>query len=113
AGGKAVTAYREAENVARDSTTETYVALKLGIDNWRWAGGPFYLRTGKALAARDTEVAIQFKAAPAALFGPDAGAPQPNVLVLQIQPDEGICLNFAAKQPGTDVRLADVSMNFA
>jgi glucose-6-phosphate 1-dehydrogenase len=109
AGGRDLIDYRKAPDVAPDSRTETYVALKLEIDNWRWAGVPFYLRTGKALSGRDTEIAIQFKCPPKALFG--GGAP-PNVLVLQLQPDEGISLQFEAKQPGPDVRLAPVAMDF-
>ena len=112
AGGRTLTAYRDAPNVAAHSRTETYVALKLGIDNWRWAGVPFYLRTGKAMSGRDTEIAIQFKPAPGALFAASAGAPTPNVLVLQIQPDEGISLQFEAKRPGPDIRLRPVSMDF-
>ena len=111
--GAEVVAYRDSPNVARKSRTETYVALKLEIDNWRWAGVPFYLRTGKALSGHDTEIAISFKPAPKTLFqdlpeGPSA----PNVLVLQIQPNEGITLDFEAKRPGPDVRLAPVRMDF-
>jgi glucose-6-phosphate 1-dehydrogenase len=111
--GKTLTDYREAPDVARKSKTETYVALKLCIDNWRWAGVPFYLRTGKAMSAHETEIAIQFKPAPRTLFqdlpeGPSA----PNVLVLRIQPDEGISLEFEAKRPGPDVRLTGVRMDF-
>jgi glucose-6-phosphate 1-dehydrogenase len=110
AGGKAVVDYRKAPNVDPHSHTETYAALKLTIDNWRWAGVPFYLRTGKALSGRDTEIAIQFKPAPQSLFGKDAATP--NVLVLQIQPDEGISLQFEAKQPGPEIRLTPVEMAF-
>jgi glucose-6-phosphate 1-dehydrogenase len=113
AGGRKLVAYRDAPNVARTSRTETYVALKLCIDNWRWAGVPFYLRTGKAMSGRDTEIAIQFKAAPRTLFQDlRAGASKPNVLVLQIEPDEGISLTIDAKVPGPEVRLADVRMDF-
>jgi glucose-6-phosphate 1-dehydrogenase len=111
--GEEITPYRQAENVARESTTETYVALKLMIDNWRWAGVPFYLRTGKALAARRTEVAIQFKRAPFALF---RDTPMErltaNDLVLQIQPQEGAILRFNAKIPGPSVRMSGVEMKF-
>ncbi len=110
AGGKQIVGYRDAPNVARTSRTETYVALKLGIDNWRWAGMPFYLRTGKAMSGRDTEIAIQFKPAPQALFG--KGAAGPSTLVLQIQPDEGISLGFDVKRPGPEVRLEPVTMDF-
>ncbi|MGI9169404.1 MAG: glucose-6-phosphate dehydrogenase, partial [Caulobacteraceae bacterium] len=83
------------------------------IENWRWAGVPFYLRTGKAMSAHDTQVAIQFKAAPKTLFqNLAAGKSTPNVLLLRIQPDEGISLLFDAKRPGPDVRLADVRLDF-
>jgi glucose-6-phosphate 1-dehydrogenase len=110
AGGRDLTSYRQSPGVSADSRTETYAAIRLTIDNWRWAGVPFYLRTGKALCARDTEIAIQFKGAPQALFGPEAASP--NVLVLHIQPHEGISLQFEAKQPGPDVRIASVAMDF-
>jgi glucose-6-phosphate 1-dehydrogenase len=111
--GATITPYRCAENVARDSTTETYVALKLTIDNWRWAGVPFYLRTGKALAERRTEVAIQFKQAPFALFR-DTPVERltPNDMILQIQPQEGVILRFSAKVPGPSVKMNDVEMKF-
>jgi len=111
--GKAMPAYRASPNVARDSKTETFVALKLAIDNWRWSGVPFYLRTGKAMSAHVTEVAIQFKAAPKTLFQAlPKGASTPNVLVLRVQPDQGISLLFDVKQPGPDVALQDVRMDF-
>ncbi|HEY5072286.1 MAG TPA: glucose-6-phosphate dehydrogenase [Caulobacteraceae bacterium] len=111
--GKKMAAYRDSPNVAPRSRTETFVALKLAIDNWRWAGVPFYLRTGKAMSGHDTEIAIQFKAAPQTLFQDlPTGGSKPNVLVLQIQPKEGISLLFDAKCPGPDVRLADVRMDF-
>ena len=111
--GKPVAAYREEEGVAPDSTTETYVALRLGIDNWRWAGVPFYLRTGKALARRTTEIAIHFKRAPFALFrDTPVDILTPNVLALQIQPDEGISLQFGAKIPGPEIALGGVKMAF-
>jgi glucose-6-phosphate 1-dehydrogenase len=105
--------YRDEPDVDRASQTETYVALRLMVDNWRWAGVPFYLRTGKAMTRRDTEIAIQFKQAPLALFrGTAVEACIPNWLVLQIQPDEGISLQFGAKIPGAEVRLAAVNMDF-
>jgi len=111
--GSRVVAYRDAPRVDPKSETETYVALKLAIDNWRWAGVPFYLRTGKALAARQTQVAIQFKAAPRTLFQTEAcDECTPNVLVLRIQPDEGISLLFDAKKPGPEVDLTAVGMDF-
>ena len=112
-GGQPMRGYREEEGVAPDSRTETYVALKLGIDNWRWGGVPFYLRTGKALARRRTEIAIQFKQAPLALFRdtPVERLP-PNDLTLHIQPDEGINLRFGVKIPGPTVRIDGVDMKF-
>ncbi len=111
--GQPVKAYREAEGVASDSMTETYVAMRLAIDNWRWADVPFYLRTGKSLARRTTEIAIQFKRVPFALFRdtPVDGL-SPNVLVLQLQPDEGISLQFGAKKPGPEIDLGGVRMDF-
>jgi glucose-6-phosphate 1-dehydrogenase len=111
--GGPVADYRAADNVAARSRTETYVALKVGIDNWRWAGVPFYLRTGKALSARDTEIAIQFKTAPGGLFQEASGAPQqPNRLILQLQPQEGMDLAFDIKQPGPQDALTPVTMAF-
>jgi glucose-6-phosphate 1-dehydrogenase len=112
--GGAVQAYRAEPDVARNSATETYVACKLKIDNWRWAGVPFYLRTGKRLARRATEIAIRFHQAPYALFrGTNVERMNPNWLILRIQPDEGIALEFAAKRPGPAVALSTVSMDFA
>jgi len=111
--GQPVKGYREEEGVAPDSMTETYVALRLGIDNWRWAGVPFYLRTGKSLTRRTTEIAIQFKRVPFALFRDTPVDILPaNVLALQIQPDEGISLQFGAKQPGPIINLGGVRMDF-
>ena len=99
--GRPVNAYRQEEGVAPDSMTETYVALQLGIDNWRWAGVPFYLRTGKALTRRTTEIAIQFKQAPFALFrDTPVDILTPNVLILQIQPDEGDLAAVRREDPG-------------
>jgi len=93
--------------------TETYVAMRLAIDNWRWADVPFYLRTGKSLARRTTEIAIQFKRVPFALFrDTPVDTLAPNVLVLQIQPDEGISLQFGAKKPGPEIDLGGVRMDF-
>ena len=111
--GRTIAAYRRAENVASNSTTETYVALKLMIDNWRWAGVPFYIRTGKALAARRSEVVIQFKQAPFALFR-DTPVERltPNDMRIQIQPEEGVTLRFSAKIPGPSVRMDGVEMRF-
>ena len=112
--GKNVGDYRREADVAPDSGTETYVALKLGIDNWRWAGVPFYLRTGKYLSARTTEVAVQFRQAPYALFRdtPVERLP-PNILMLRIQPDEGLSLSFSAKRPGANIEIDGVEMDFA
>jgi glucose-6-phosphate 1-dehydrogenase len=111
--GAAVEGYRDAPDVRRDSSTETYAALKLEIDNWRWAGVPFYLRTGKALAARRSEVAVKFKQAPYSLFRdtPVEHLAQ-NFLVLRIQPDEGITLHFNAKVPGPAIAIDGVGMTF-
>ncbi len=110
----AVPGYRSEPKVAATSRIETYAALKLTIDNWRWAGVPFYLRTGKRLAARFTEIVIQFKRAPFTLFR-HAGADPPtdNRLILRIQPDEGISLTFGAKTPGTVMRQSEVEMRFS
>jgi glucose-6-phosphate 1-dehydrogenase len=111
--GERVPAYRAESRVAPDSHTETYVAMKLSIDNWRWADVPFYLRTGKALAKRVTEITIQFKRAPFVLFRQTAVEHlAPNQLVLHLQPDEGISLRFSAKVPGPVVRLGAVDMDF-
>ncbi len=105
--------YRAEHNVSPESTTETYVALRLTIDNWRWTGVPFYLRTGKAMCKRVTEVAVRFKPAPAILFQ-EAGQRNPacNTLVIRIQPDEGISLQFEAKEPGPHDNLRQVAMDF-
>jgi len=111
--GKKVPGYREEAGVAADSRIETFVAMKLQIDNWRWADVPFYLRTGKRLPKRATEVAITFKTAPLQLFRQMAGdGPTPNLLVLRIQPDEGISLRFGAKVPGTRMDVRPVNMDF-
>ena len=112
--GRQARAYRDEPDVAPDSTTETYAPLKLGIDNWRWAGVPFYLRTGKHLSARTTEIAVQFRQAPYALFRGTSVAHLPaNILRLRIQPDEGLSLSFSAKRPGTEIEVDGVEMNFA
>jgi len=109
----ALAAYRDTRLVSSTSTTETYVALKLEVASWRWSGVPFYLRTGKALAARDTEIVIQFRDAPIMLFrDAEMGALPPNRLILQIQPNEGISMDFAAKRPGPIFETAEVRMNF-
>jgi len=113
--GKAVKGYREEEAVAPGSATEAYVAARLRLDTWRWAGVPFFIRVGKRLPKRVTEIAIQFKSAPTRLFAAEdaAGlAPNANLLALRIQPDEGISLAFEAKAPGMRVRLQPVKMDF-
>ena len=111
--GKNVKAYRQEPDVAPDSNVETYVAMRLEIDNWRWAGVPFYIRTGKHLKQRNTEIAIRFKQAPYAAFqDTPVDTLRPNWLVLRISPDEGISLQFEVKRPGPVVDLAAVKMDF-
>jgi glucose-6-phosphate 1-dehydrogenase len=111
--GEEVPGYRRDEDVRRDSTTETYVALKLFIDNWRWAGVPFYVRTGKRMPKRVSEAAIYFKPVPEILFNTSRDAPlEANVLTLRIQPDEGFSLRLASKLPGPKVRIYPVKMDF-
>ena len=106
--------YRYEPHVAADSSTETFVAMRLYVDNWRWAGVPFYLRTGKKLARRSTEVAVQFKRAPLMLFrDTPVSCLNANVLTLRIQPDEGISLAFDAKVPGPLEQLETVTMDFS
>jgi glucose-6-phosphate 1-dehydrogenase len=106
--GEQVPAYHAERGVAPNSQTETYIAAAFYIDTWRWQGVPFYVRTGKRLPKRVSEIAIQFRAAPDQLFGPTA----PNVLALRIQPDEGISLQFEAKVPGPASRHRPVGMDF-
>ena len=112
-GGRDVAAYRDSPGVAKDSDTETYVALKLEIDNWRWSGVPFYMRTGKSLTGRLTEVVVQFRQAPFAMF---ADTPvdklSPNNLTLNIQPTQGVTLGISAKIPGPKMDLGGVEMKF-
>ena len=112
-GGKAVNPYREAADVARDSRMETYVALKVEVQTWRWSGTPFYLRTGKALTARDTEIVIQFRQPALRLFK-ETGAEElePNRLVLQIQPKEGMDLDITVKTPGPAIEGTGVPLRF-
>jgi glucose-6-phosphate 1-dehydrogenase len=112
-GEVVVGGYREEPYVAPDSQTETYVALKMAVDNWRWAGVPFYLRTGKRLRKRNTHIVVQFRKAPLALFRQSgASAPRPNCLVLGIQPQENICLEFEGKVPGPVIETTTVNMEF-
>jgi glucose-6-phosphate 1-dehydrogenase len=111
--GERVPAYRSEPDVAHDSNTETFVALKLQIDNWRWAGVPFYLRTGKRLARRASEIVIQFRRTPFVLFrNTTVRNLETNRLVIHIQPDEGISLSFGAKVPGSVMKLGLVNMDF-
>jgi glucose-6-phosphate 1-dehydrogenase len=111
--GERVPAYRAEKSVSPQSATETFAALELFVDNWRWADVPFYLRTGKRLPKRVTEIAIQFKRAPHMLFrDTPVERLNPNLLVLHIQPDEGISLRFEGKVPGPLVRLGTVKMHF-
>src|ERR1700712_936214 len=112
-GGNPVPAYRDEEGVDPNSLTETYVAARLAVDNWRWAEVPFYVRTGKRLAKRVSEVAIQFKRVPHLPFSYAAAEQlEPNVLVLRIQPNEGIALRFGAKVPSTRTQIRTVNMDF-
>ena len=113
ADGRMLPGYHDEEGVAPDSKTETYVAAKFLVDNWRWAGVPFYLRTGKRLAKRVSEIAIQFRRAPH-MFLPDgkASRPRSNVLVLRIQPDDGLALRMEVKVPGPGMRVRPVDMSF-
>ncbi len=98
--------------MAADSETDTFVALRLEVQNWRWADVPFYLRTGKRLPKRTTEIAIQFKRPPLMLFRESTSDPEPNLLALRIQPDEGILLRFAAKVPELGLDVRSVNMDF-
>jgi glucose-6-phosphate 1-dehydrogenase len=112
-GAREMVSYRDEEGVAKDSRTETFAALRLCIDNWRWAGVPFYLRTGKHLPAKASEVVIRFRAAPHPILDVVEGdRPSPNALVLRIQPAEGISLYFEAKVPGLSGPMQPVSMDF-
>ncbi|MCP5141995.1 MAG: glucose-6-phosphate dehydrogenase [Chromatiales bacterium] len=111
--GNDVPGYRREDRVAADSTVETFVALRVFLDNWRWAGVPFYIRTGKAMPKRASEIAVQFKSVPHMLFNTDESHPlEPNVLALRIQPDEGLSLRIASKLPGPRVRIYPVKMDF-
>jgi glucose-6-phosphate 1-dehydrogenase len=111
--GTPVPGYRREKGVKADSTIETYVAVKCFVENWRWSGVPFYLRTGKALPLRASEVAVQFKEIPRILFNANAEAPQaPNVLTLRIQPEEGLSLRIVSRVPGTRAQTHPVEMHF-
>ncbi|HEU0237512.1 MAG TPA: glucose-6-phosphate dehydrogenase [Candidatus Limnocylindrales bacterium] len=111
-GGTPVPGYREEPKVDAHSETETFVAAKLSIDDWRWSGVPFYVRVGKRLPKRSTEIAIQFKEVPHRLFVESSSDPEPNLLAIRIQPDEGIMLRFGAKIPGLGIDVRSVTMDF-
>jgi len=108
----AVPGYRQENDVDPESETETFVAARLEVDDWRWSGVPFYLRAGKRLPKRATEIAIQFKDVPHRLFKDSATEPDPNLLAIRIQPDEGIMLRFGAKVPGLGIDVRSVNMDF-
>ncbi|MEK7387175.1 MAG: glucose-6-phosphate dehydrogenase, partial [candidate division NC10 bacterium] len=112
ADGRPVPGYRQEKGVAPDSKTETYAALRLIVDNWRWAGVPFYLRTGKRLKKRASEIAIRFHRTPHMIFRRGPAGVEPNTLVIRIQPDEGMALTVAAKTPGPDLKLGPVRLDF-
>jgi glucose-6-phosphate 1-dehydrogenase len=112
-GGEKVKGYLGEEHIPPDSATETFVALKCYVENWRWAGVPFYVRTGKRLPKRTSEIAVCFKGVPRILYNPRPAPPLvQNVLSLRIQPDQGLSLNIISKQPGTPLRLAPVKVDF-
>jgi glucose-6-phosphate 1-dehydrogenase len=110
--GECVTGYRHEKGVAVDSRTETYIAIKFFINNWRWGGVPFYMRTGKRLPTRVTEIVIHFKQTPHHLFQRGAGILSSNQLIIRIQPDEGILLKFDMKEPGAGFNVKNVNMDF-
>jgi glucose-6-phosphate 1-dehydrogenase len=110
--GHEVAGYRDEPGVAKDSITVTFAAMKLFVDNWRWEGVPFYLRSGKRLAKRVTEIAIEFKRPPLLLFKACADVIAPNVLVIRIQPDEGVSLTFQVKTPGPEICVSPLDLNF-
>ncbi|HEY6461155.1 MAG TPA: glucose-6-phosphate dehydrogenase, partial [Polyangiaceae bacterium] len=110
--GEEVPAYREEPDVAADSRIETFVSLRCFVDNWRWSGVPFYVRAGKRLARRVTEIAVVFREIPHTLFHAADGGITPNTLAVRIQPDEGIALRFTSKEPGQQTILRDVAMDF-
>ena len=110
--GQPVPGYRDADGVPKDSATETYVALQVNIDNWRWAGVPFFIRTAKRMPKGGTEIAITFKGVPRVLFNQGGDVLDENVLVIRIQPDEGVSLRMSAKMPGSSLRIEPVKMDF-
>jgi len=110
--GKRVAAYRDEANVDPESATETFVALQINVDNWRWAGVPFFVRVGKRLPKGGTEIAVHFKSVPPVLFKATGEVVDDNVLVIRIQPDEGVSLKMSAKMPGSSLRIEPVKMDF-
>jgi glucose-6-phosphate 1-dehydrogenase len=112
--GKPVPSYRDEPDAPESSSTETFVALKAEIDTWRWAGVPFYLRTGKRMADRLAEIVVRFKPIPHSIFNQPTSSFQPNSLVIRLQPDEGLSLNLMAKTPGDSMRLkqAELELDF-
>src|SRR5437879_3857665 len=112
-GGEDAVAYRAEEDIPDDSPTDTFIAWKVLVDNWRWADTPFYVRTGKRLPKKTTEIALTYRNPPHSPFADrSAPPPDPNVLVIRIQPEEGITLRFGAKVPVPGVRIRPVSMDF-
>jgi glucose-6-phosphate 1-dehydrogenase len=115
-GGQDLPGFRQEEGVDPQAQTDTYAAATFFIDNWRWAGVPFYIRSGKRLPKRVTDIAIQFNAPPLAMFQQETRlgprSPRPNLMVLRIQPEEGISLRFLSKSPGSGMRVRPVSMDF-
>jgi len=112
--GKHVPGYREEKDVKKDSRTETYAAVEFYVDNWRWAGVPFYIRTGKHLARQVSEIRVHFKRTPQALFRSTPGEQHdPNVITLRIQPDDGISIAFDVKEPGDHMHALTVDANFS
>lgn len=110
-GGSPVVGYQDEDGMPADSRTESFVVLKARIDNWRWSGVPFFLRTGKRLAERRAEIVINFKSVPHNIFGSDVGELSPNRLVIRLQPDEGVRMSVLAKRPGNNMRLRPVNLN--
>ncbi len=110
-GGAPVRGYLEEDGIGPDSTTETFVALKAEVDNWRWAGVPFYLRTGKRMQERLAEIVVNFRPVPHSIFDPGAASPNANQLVIKLQPDDGLKLELNTKTPGDALRLSPMSLN--
>jgi glucose-6-phosphate 1-dehydrogenase len=116
--GKTVPGYTQEANVAPDSTVPTFAAVRLFVDNWRWNGVPFYLRSGKRLSKRQSEIVVQFRTPPHLMFGQSSEVMRPNTLVMRVQPNEGVALNFEVKVPGaavaltSNIEIAPVDMEF-